>query len=150
MQKQSAIFLLMLCLSFVSEARETLTDEQQLGKLLFEDKNLSLNKNQSCASCHSLKPVQQQNALLKLVPGFVDPENVKKGTPVSFGSRADATGTLIAPSAGYAAFSPLFHWDDAEKLYVWGQFWNGRASNLTEQAKGCSRSLVIARYHRAT
>ena len=43
MQKQSAIFLLMLCLSFASEAAETLTDEQQLGKLLFEDKNLSLN-----------------------------------------------------------------------------------------------------------
>jgi len=43
MQKQSTIFLLMLCLSFASEAREALTDEQQLGKLLFEDKNLSLN-----------------------------------------------------------------------------------------------------------
>ena len=86
MQKQSATFLLVLCLSFASEARETLTDEQQLGKLLFEDKNLSLNRNQSCASCHSLKPVQQQNALLNLVPGFVDPENVKKGSPVSSGS----------------------------------------------------------------
>jgi hypothetical protein len=35
MQKQSALFLLMLCLSFTSEARETLSDEQQLGKLLF-------------------------------------------------------------------------------------------------------------------
>ena len=136
MQKQSAIFLLMLCLSFVSEARETLTDEQQLGKLLFEDKNLSLNKNQSCASCHSLKPVQQQNTLLKLVPGFVDPENVKKGTPVSSGSIPYRKGTLNAPSVGYAAFSPLFYWDEIEGLYIGGQFWNGRATNLTEQAKG--------------
>ena len=126
----------MLCLSFASEAKEMLTDEQQLGKLLYEDKNLSLNRNQSCASCHSLKPVHQKNAFSKLVPGFVDPENVKNGTPVSSGSIPGATGALNAPSVGYAAFSPLFHWDEAEGLYVGGQFWNGRASNLTEQAKG--------------
>jgi cytochrome c peroxidase len=136
MQKQSATFLLVLCLSFASEAREALTDEQQLGKLLFEDKNLSLNRNQSCASCHSLNPVQQQNALLNLVPGFVDPENVKKGSPVSSGSLLHRNGILNAPSVGYAAFSPLFHWDEEEGLYVGGQFWNGRASNLIEQAKG--------------
>jgi len=134
MQKQSAIFLLMLCLSFAGEARETLTDEQQLGKLLYEDENLSLNRNQSCASCHSLKPVQQQNAFPKLVPAFVDPENFKKSTAISSGSFPHRKGTLNAPSVGYAAFSPLFHLDE-EGLYVGGQFWNGRASNLTEQAK---------------
>ena len=132
MQKQSVIFLLMLCFSFASEARETLTDEQQLGKLLFEDKNLSLNRNQSCASCHSLKSVQQQN---KLISAFVDPENIKKGTAVSSGSLPHKKGTLNAPSVGYAAFSPPFHWDEEEGLYEGGQFWNGRASNLTEQAK---------------
>lgn len=44
MQKQSPIFLLVLCMSFASDARETLTDEQQLGKLLYEDVNLSLNR----------------------------------------------------------------------------------------------------------
>jgi cytochrome c peroxidase len=136
MQKQSAIFLLMLCCSFASEAKETLTDEQQLGKLLYEDENLSLNRNQSCASCHSLAPIQHQNAFSKLVAGFVDPENVKKGTAVSSGSLPHRKGALNAPSAGYAAFSPLFHWDEGEGLYVGGQFWNGRASNLTEQAKG--------------
>lgn len=136
MKKPSAVFILMLCLTFASEARETLTDEQQLGKLLYEDDNLSLNKNQSCSSCHSLKPVHQQNTFPKLTPGFVDKENVKNGTPVSFGSIPDATGSLNAPSAGYAAFSPLFHWDDEDGLYIGGQFWNGRASNLTEQAKG--------------
>ncbi len=136
MQKQSALFLLMLCLSFTSEARETLSDEQQLGKLLFEDENLSLDRNQSCASCHSLKPVHQQHVSPKGIPAFVDPENVIKGTPVSFGSIPGAAGALNAPSVGYAAFSPLFHWDEAEGLYIGGQFWNGRASNLTEQAKG--------------
>ena len=133
MQKQTVI--LMLCLSFAGEAKQTLTDEQQLGKLLYEDENLSLNRNQSCASCHSLKPVQQA-ALAKRAPAFVDPENIKKGTAVSSGSLPDKAGTLNAPTAGYAAFSPPFHWDEVEGLYVGGQFWNGRASNLIEQAKG--------------
>jgi cytochrome c peroxidase len=95
-----------------------------------------LNRNQSCASCHSLKPAHQQHVSPKRVPAFVDPQNVKKGTPVSFGSIPGATGPLNAPSVGYAAFSPLFYWDEAEGLYIGGQFWNGRASNLTEQAKG--------------
>ncbi len=96
MQKQAVV--LMLCLSFVSEAG-ALTDEQQLGKLLYEDKNLSLNRNQSCASCHSLRP-PQQNALAKLPSGFIDPENIKKGSAVSSGSRPRKNGTLNAPSVG--------------------------------------------------
>ncbi|MFA5923094.1 MAG: cytochrome c peroxidase [Methylococcaceae bacterium] len=136
MQKQFAKFILMLCLSFASEAREMLTYEQQLGKLLYEDENLSLNRNQSCASCHSLKPMLKQWTFPKLAPAFVDPENVKKGTAVSSGSLPHRKGALNAPSAGYAAFSPLFHWDEDDGLYVGGQFWNGRASDLTEQAKG--------------
>ena len=120
MQKQSATFLLMLCLSFTGEATEMLTNEQKLGKLLFEDKNLSLNRNQSCASCHSLNPVPNQSTVFNLVPGFVDPENIKNRTPVSLGSTPGASGTLNAPSVGYAAFSPLFHWDEEESLYVGG------------------------------
>ncbi|MDD5461769.1 MAG: cytochrome c peroxidase [Methylococcales bacterium] len=136
MQKASAIYLLMLGLSFASDAKEALTDEQQLGKLLYEDENLSLNRNQSCSSCHSLKPEPKQNTFPKRVSVFIDRDNVKKGTAVSLGSIPDATGALNAPSVGYAAFSPLFLWNDEEGLYVGGQFWNGRASDLTEQAKG--------------
>lgn len=140
MQKKFAIFILMLCLSFTSKAGEKLTDEQQLGERLYNDENLSWNRNQSCASCHSINPTLNQsskrNFSPKLPPGFVDPENVKEGTPVSFGSLPEATGSLNAPSVGYAAFSPLFHWDEEASLYVGGQFWNGRAGNLIEQAKG--------------
>jgi cytochrome c peroxidase len=35
----------------------------------------------------------------------------------------------------YAAFSPKFHFDKAEELYVGGQFLDGRAATLAEQAK---------------
>lgn len=120
----------LLCCAVTGHAQRSLTDEQKLGKLLYKDINLSANRNQSCASCHALS-----SGATKTAPGFVDLRNVNTGAPVSLGSIAFATGTLNAPSVGYAAFSPLFHWDAGEGLYVGGQFWNGRASDLTEQAQ---------------
>jgi cytochrome c peroxidase len=66
---------------------------------------------------------------------FADLENIETGTPVSRGSIDGRTGGLNTPSAGYAAFSPDFHWDDEEGLYVGGLFWNGRAATLQAQAE---------------
>ena len=123
-------------------AESLLNNEQKLGEQLFSDKNLSLNKNQSCASCHSLSPAHAKSLVTKRVPGFVDPENVKTGSAVSDGSIRSLTGSLNAPSVGYAAYSPEFHWHQEVDedginagLYIGGQFWNGRASNLSDQAK---------------
>lgn len=100
------------------------TTEVQLGEALYFDQNLSLNRNQACASCHD--------------PGFgfVDPVNVQNLFPVSEGSVAGLFGGLNAPSAAYAAFSPFFHWNGVDGLFVGGQFWNGRANTLAEQAAG--------------
>lgn len=112
-----------------------LTTEQELGKRLFNDKTLSLHQNQACSSCHSLKPAHAKTRQTNRVPGFADPSNVKTGFPVSAGSVRGLSGSLNAPSAGYAAYSPEFHWDEEEGLYIGGQFWNGRAANLVEQAK---------------
>jgi len=112
-------------------AGESLTPEQLLGRKLYLDVNLSLNRNQSCATCHSLDPV----AGALPVPGFVDPVNVATGSAVSTGSVAGQAGKLNTPSAGYAGFSPRFHWDAKEEHYVGGQFWNGRAATLADQAK---------------
>lgn len=125
----------LLSSSLNSYAGQLLSTEQQLGERLFSDTNLSLNKNQSCASCHSINPARAKSLVTKLVPGFVDPDNVKFGSAVSNGSIKGLTGNLNAPSAGYAAYSPEFHWDEQDKLYIGGQFWNGKASNLSEQAK---------------
>lgn len=133
---------ILLSCSLNSYAGQFLSAEQQLGERLFSDKNLSLNKNQSCASCHSLSPAHAKSLVTRLVPGFVDPDNVKSGSAVSDGSIRGLTGSLNAPSVGYAAYSPQFHWqqevdedgNDAG-LYIGGQFWNGRAGNLSEQAK---------------
>ena len=112
-------------------ANSDLSAEQSLGKDLYFDENLSLNRNQACASCHS--------------PGtaFVDPRNTALNqappplhTPVSEGSVSGLFGTRNAPSAAYALYSPFFHWDGNEGLYVGGQFWDGRANSLSEQAAG--------------
>jgi cytochrome c peroxidase len=45
-------------------------------------------------------------------------------------------GARNAPTAAYAAFAPPFHWDPVEGLYVGGQFLDGRASSLRDQAQG--------------
>lgn len=121
--------------TITAHAAMPLTAEQQLGEALFKDKNLSLNHNQSCETCHSLSPIPSLKGVQGVVPGFVDPSNVKGVSPISVGSIPRTTGTLNAPSVAYTSFSPEFGWDEDEKTYVGGQFWNGRASNLVEQAK---------------
>jgi len=100
--------------------------EQELGEQLYFDQTLSLNDNQACASCHDPDS------------GFADPRNTADpyNTPVSPGSIGGKFGTRNAPSAAYARFSPSFHWDGDEGLYVGGQFWDGRENHLAGQASG--------------
>lgn len=66
-------------------------------------------------------------------PSFVDPDNIQNGTAVANGSVLRKFGSFNPPTIGYAGFSPDFHWDG--ELFIGGQFWNGRAKNLVEQAK---------------
>ena len=100
---------------------------QLLGKRIYNDKNLSINNNQSCKSCHHNKF------------GFVDPANAKNPSKnvVSVGSDRTLTGGLNAPTAAYAAFSPQMYWDSVEGLYIGGIFWNGRAHGHKDFYVGC-------------
>jgi len=104
-------------------------NEVALGEALYMDTNLSLNFNQACNSCHNAVPV---------VTGFVDPDNLADpfNSPVSSGSDITLFGGRNAPAAGYAAFSPAFRWDEVAGLYIGGQFWDGRETNLAGQAAG--------------
>lgn len=99
----------------------TLTKKESLGKKLFFDKNLSTPVGQSCADCHAPET------------GFANPN---PDYPVSQGVHKDRFGNRNDLPAAYAAFSPPFHYDPNEELYVGGQFWDGRAADLAEQAKG--------------
>jgi cytochrome c peroxidase len=93
----------------------------ELGRVLFFDPSLSEPAGQSCASCHDP------------AAAFTDPD---KDRPTSKGVHRERFGSRNAPSAMYMAFSPAFHFDKAEGVYLGGQFWDGRAATLEEQAKG--------------
>ena len=93
----------------------------ELGRLLFFDPTLSEPAGQSCASCHDP------------AAAFTDPDRAK---PTSKGVHRERFGNRNTPSAMYMAFSPTFHFDQDEGHHVGGQFWDGRAATLEEQAKG--------------
>jgi cytochrome c peroxidase len=115
-----AVIMLAACAE--SAASADLTPQELLGRLIYFDENLSTPQGQACASCHLP------------TAGFADPDH---NLPVSQGVLPENRfGNRNAPSSAYAAFSPDFHYDEAEELYVGGQFWDGRALNLAEQAKG--------------
>lgn len=77
-----------------------------LGKMLYNERRLSVNDTQSCASCH----------LLEGKKGGVDNTKFSPGAKGALGGR-NAPTTL---NAG-------FHF---------AQFWDGRAATLSDQAKG--------------
>jgi cytochrome c peroxidase len=107
--------------SKTSIVERALTKKESLGKKLFFDKNLSTPIGQSCADCHAPET------------GFANPN---PDYPVSQGVHKDRFGNRNDLPSAYAAFSPTFHYDPNEELYVGGQFWDGRAADLAEQAKG--------------
>jgi cytochrome c peroxidase len=90
-----------------------------VGGHIFEDENLSLRRNQSCASCHD--PAW----------GFTSPnEATSAAGAVMEGSVSGRFGIRKAPSAAYATMSPVMHFDAARDAYVGGSFWDGRAVGL--------------------
>ncbi|MEI4470298.1 cytochrome-c peroxidase [Frigidibacter sp. MR17.24] len=93
-----------------------------LGEALFFDTGLSLNRSQSCATCHDP------------ATAFTDPRETVVGRPVSLGDDGTSIGDRNAPSVAYAALTPVFG-RDAEG-WIGGQFWDGRAPSLAEQAGG--------------
>lgn len=97
------------------------TDKQWLGKQLFFDPNLSVPPGQACSDCHDP------------AAGWADP---RKDSPTSEGNTPGLFGNRNSPTVAYAALSPDFHYDAVRKLYVGGQFWDGRAKSAADQAKG--------------
>jgi len=108
-----------LILALPAAAETPLTPMQALGRALFFDTALSQPAGQSCASCHAPE-VAFSSPMGAFMPGAV---------PGRFGNRAP-------PGITYAAFTPILHWDKAEKSFSGGQFRDGRAADLLEQAKG--------------
>lgn len=97
---------------------------ESLGEALFFDANLSKNRTMSCSTCHSPDA------------GFVDPREVDPvGRDVALGDDGHSLGTRNVPTASYAALTPPFHLTEDGK-WEGGQFLDGRASTLEDQAGG--------------
>ncbi len=92
------------------------TPVQELGDEIFEDEDLSINQNQSCASCHddawgSTGPDSFINAHGAVYEGSI---------PGAFGDRKP-------PETDYATLSPVLHLNK-KGAWVGGNFWDGRAT----------------------
>lgn len=93
--------------------------EISLGKLIFEDKQLSQPAGQSCASCHSASQGHAQENFI-VSPG---------ANPTLFGNRN-------APSIAYASYTIPWYFNTEDETWIGGFFLDGRATTMHEQAKG--------------
>jgi cytochrome c peroxidase len=108
----------------------SLTPGQELGKSMFFDDNISINKNEDCAVCHGP------------AAGWTGPEEaINLHGAVYEGSIPGRFGNRKPPSAAYATLSPIFHLDK-KGVFVGGNFWDGRATGeklgnpAADQAQG--------------
>jgi cytochrome c peroxidase len=106
------------------------TPIEELGEFIFDDENLSINRNQSCAACHSEEW------------GATGPDSeINAAGAVYEGSILGRFGNRKPPSSAYATQSPIFHLDK-KGLFVGGNFWDGRATGeklgnpAADQAQG--------------
>lgn len=94
---------------------------EDLGRALFFDVNLSKNRTQSCATCHAPDKA------------FTDGRENASGKAFSLGDDGKSLGDRNAPTASYAALTPVFH-KNRQGKYIGGQFWDGREKDLKGQA----------------
>ena len=124
MKKLKLVSMGILCLGSICLGANEISQKETLGQVLFSDKNLSKNRTQSCATCHNPNT------------GFTDDRQNGVNKMASLGDDNKSLGDRQAPTASYAKFSPDFHFDEKKQKYIGGQFWDGRAKTLEEQAGG--------------
>ena len=108
------------------------TPIEELGDTIFDDTDLSINRNQSCADCHDADW------------GETGPDPmINAAGAVYEGSIGGRFGDRKPPSAAYATLSPIFHFEkQGGGDWVGGNFWDGRATGeklgnpAADQAQG--------------
>jgi len=125
----ATILLIAVATSTASSAQNPLTSQEELGKYLFFDTNLSDPPGQACAACHAPQV------------GYTGPNEAINATGAVYeGAVPGRFGNRKPPAAAYAGDSPILHWDGTK--WVGGMFWDGRATGdrlgdpLAEQAQG--------------
>jgi len=132
-KKLSIALSVLFFISVIGVSASALTPQEELGKLIFFDDNLSINGNQSCAACHGPGA------------GWTGPDAaINAASSVYEGSIAGRFGNRKPPSSAYATPSAILHYviEKKEALFIGGNFWDGRAtgerlgSPAAEQALG--------------
>lgn len=126
------VFLSIALLWFSPASGQSLSPVEELGKSMFFDNDLSINANQSCASCHAPEV------------GWTGPLSaINETSAVYEGSIPGRFGNRKPPSAAYATQSPILHFlRQGGGLFVGGNFWDGRATGeklgnpAADQAQG--------------
>ena len=104
----------------------------ELGDEIFDDRNLSVRKNQACNSCHLAEW------------GFTGPDPaINAAGAVYEGSIPGRFGDRKPPSSAYSTLSPVLEYvRKAGGVFVGGNFWDGRATGellgnaAADQAQG--------------
>lgn len=115
-EKDDEISIPLIQTTEIETRASALTPIEQLGKKIFYD-NISFPNKQSCATCHSPTFGFTGNH-----PG----PNLKEG--VYRGADGERWGFRKPPSAAYATFSPVFHYDALKGEFVGGNNWDGSAT----------------------
>jgi len=123
--------LLLIGAGVFAQETTSLTSQEELGKALFFDTNLSSPAGQSCATCHAPEV------------GWVGPDSgINAAGSVYPGAISTRFGDRKPPTAAYGGDSPVLYFDETEGLWIGGMFWDGRATGwtlgdpLAEQAQG--------------
>lgn len=121
------LIVAMLCIACGSKQTAVISTEiplspkEELGKLLFFEKELSDPSGQDCSDCHDpLLAFADHNFDLPVSKGAIEGR---------YGNRNDMT-------IAYSSFVPPLHMDTVENIWMGGLFWDGRANDLREQAMG--------------
>lgn len=124
-------FKAVLSQALASLPKDRYSQVTALGKLLLFDKDLSVNRDVACTSCHAPKA------------GFTGGVEAINRTVVAYpGSAGDLVSARKPQSYGYAPFAPILHYNAAQQDLVGGNFWDMRATGVqldnpaAEQAKG--------------
>lgn len=118
-------------LASAAHASPGLTLKEWVGRQIFFDRNLSANKNQSCAACHSAEVGWTGGDAL-----------VNLGSAVYEGSIPGAFGNRKPGAAAYATYAPRLRYNAGVREFIGGQFWDGRATGwklghpVADQAQG--------------
>lgn len=102
----------------------SLSPREQLGKLIFDDQNLSNPQGTGCVACHR--------------PALGWADNHGSNTGVAHGSTPRSLGLRNTLANGYSAQIPPFAFvtKNGQTEAVGGHFWDGRADTLALQALG--------------